>query len=805
MEAGKIAAAAGEANSLANLHLHDNGFFDPLDDAASGSKEEKLYEAQHPLRAAAVVTRRCRGRPKKGQQKVKTISEPKTEDAAAEGRPRRKTTLPSRFRDSVAGEAFEQLVDGAATADAATADAATAEPSIVVAAEDQPLPPAQLPLSINIEILEQDGNFILRGIDSLSNIKALDSIKQQQTLLLPQTSMFVTAKDSGNFLMGAADAQGLEFSSIKMDEITHNFTSIKMDEISEHNLSSIKMDEISEHNLSSIKVDEITHHNLASIKMDEIPQHDHYAGIPDAMRTNDVNFGYPVLPSTSVVGINYAVMLPSALNDGMQRTQSSQGDFHQQQQSSQGDFMQEQQSSQGDFMQEQQSSQGDFMQEQQSSQGDFMQEQQSSQENFLHQQESSQRDFLQQQQSSQASFMHQQPSQVNFLQSSQGNATQQQERSSFLDTSCLVEPLSLLSTELQNPHFQDNKLDLHHSESEIGEFSYEDQALSQHLHKTTSQTQRLTVKPPLLQAPAQGAQGGKAAACKDEDLSKAPQLRVPGPIRVPGPRRKARHKCPICAKLFVKEGRFRNHVAKHGAALVQCLDCKQKFTSQKLLYVHQQEHHHSGVGIVEAGAGGGRSVDTKLHCKKCPDERFTSVADYESHINTAHTGALRRHACPLCDKKFLYDYSLRSHTELCHTQPDQESCGSGMWRRHTCPECGEVFRHLSSLAYHRESCHTSGRVFVCATCGVVFKHRQLLQRHAAVHSHLRPYKFRDSVAGEAFEQLVDGAATADAATADAATAEPSIVVAAEDQPLPPAQLPLSINIEILEQGDLGEG
>ena len=203
-----------------------------------------------------------------------------------------------------------------------------------------------------------------------------------------------------------------------------------------------------------------------------------------------------------------------------------------------------------------------------------------------------------------------------------------------------------------------------------------------------------------------------------------------------GPKRKARFKCHICEKTFLKEGRYLRHLHIHGKVIMHCFVCKQKFEDQSQLQNHQKITGHKKVAIEEVHDE--EFLKNELRCDVCPNRTFSSKEGFERHMTSLHSGQGKPLQCEHCQKSFIYSHSLNFHLTVCPALHDEERYDPQ--QKHPCPMCPKVFRHLSSLNYHLDSSHNPERVFVCSTCGAFFKHRQILQRHQAVHSNDRPYE-----------------------------------------------------------------
>ncbi|XP_071520500.1 uncharacterized protein [Panulirus ornatus] len=190
----------------------------PMDDLARGTEVSKVFAENHPMSIAVEgqpVIKKKRGRPRKGERPPKPeVKEEATDCALGEDlrkdgprRSNRKASLPTRYRDSIAGRDFEKLMSESGvkeeiedTDDMDDADYKQQGLSLppvlgiigkeenidddgdtslgkigedgasIIIAPDTSGPPSDLPVSVNIEVdFQEDGNITLRGMEDLGD------------------------------------------------------------------------------------------------------------------------------------------------------------------------------------------------------------------------------------------------------------------------------------------------------------------------------------------------------------------------------------------------------------------------------------------------------------------------------------------------------------------------------------------------------------------------------------------------------------------------------------------------------------
>uniref|UniRef100_A0A0N7ZBI9 Protein krueppel n=1 Tax=Scylla olivacea TaxID=85551 RepID=A0A0N7ZBI9_SCYOL len=193
----------------------------PMDDLTKGASVSKVFSEVHPMSQAVEgqPPKRRRGRPRRGEGppkpavKMEEEEEQLEEDKRGPRRSGRKASLPSRYRDSIAGRDLEKLMNDSGVKEEALDEAddttdtdyrhqgvVAAPPGVLaveaaammmgeretVAVANNPIadegasiiiadssgPPSDLPVSVNIEVnFQEDGNITLRGMEELEESK----------------------------------------------------------------------------------------------------------------------------------------------------------------------------------------------------------------------------------------------------------------------------------------------------------------------------------------------------------------------------------------------------------------------------------------------------------------------------------------------------------------------------------------------------------------------------------------------------------------------------------------------------------
>jgi len=212
------------------------------------------------------------------------------------------------------------------------------------------------------------------------------------------------------------------------------------------------------------------------------------------------------------------------------------------------------------------------------------------------------------------------------------------------------------------------------------------------------------------------------------------------------------YECSECQKVFVSEGKFKQHVALHeaGGELCRafgCSVCDLAYTTVARLNRHLEVHRYDVVASI-------------YKCMLCSDQ-FEWVNDLKQHVAETHgisqpqhqcdkcaksfangsllKSHLRFHAgkvfsCSVCDMRFEHAATLKVHMDT-HMPADDKTRGD---EKLSCPVCGKQFLYKSSLDVHRKL-HSGTKPYVCNVCGRAFSQRPHLTQHSRTHTRLRPF------------------------------------------------------------------
>ena len=225
--------------------------------------------------------------------------------------------------------------------------------------------------------------------------------------------------------------------------------------------------------------------------------------------------------------------------------------------------------------------------------------------------------------------------------------------------------------------------------------------------------------------------------------------------------------CNVCQAQFDTLKSLRKHkrsVHKRKDAKMKCQDCGKVCSSPYAYYLHERavhkkvEHYtcdicgksftyHNTLKLHKLHHAGERPFKcTVPNCGKS----YLSSSHLKGHITAVHSGE-KKFVCPVCNKRFPYEHSLKTHMPL-HTDQREFICcvcskgfvTQGALRSHEalhepnqgsyqCKECGKTYRTPNQLRGH-ERRHTPDRNrYMCHICGCTFMFRSNLEAHAVVH------------------------------------------------------------------------
>ncbi len=250
----------------------------------------------------------------------------------------------------------------------------------------------------------------------------------------------------------------------------------------------------------------------------------------------------------------------------------------------------------------------------------------------------------------------------------------------------------------------------------------------------------------------------------------------------------AAKKCQVCDIKFDKMAALKQHVAKSHQTDLKCFVCCKVFLMQKDLDVHLQEipSHKQGIFYCQpcqqqfSFQSSFRRHQHKVHplgketfsCDQCPKKAFKTPACLTKHKERCHfntttflyfkykctecsrrgqcLGCIAEHMqtvhpectmskeiqdtlkykCNLCDNKFAYQGSLKSH-KIKHSGTEQFLCNI----------CGKQMKSITSLEYHLKA-HERGSEYignkanvvvnvisVCKQCNKSFKSKEQQEYH----------------------------------------------------------------------------
>ncbi|XP_020495400.2 zinc finger protein 585A [Labrus bergylta] len=194
--------------------------------------------------------------------------------------------------------------------------------------------------------------------------------------------------------------------------------------------------------------------------------------------------------------------------------------------------------------------------------------------------------------------------------------------------------------------------------------------------------------------------------------------------------------CPKCDEKFSSPEELEAHMGAHEKTYT-CNTCGKKFKVEYALKKHEQGHQNE-----------------QYYCSLCR-KRFIKLSHYKRHIMVHDR---RESRCPHCDSVFLqitaFKYHLRTHKE---ERPYQCTCCIETFeekedldqhclkhrkfkkqRPYSCTRCDSAFCSLIELTDHMIS-HEGEQPLNCPICGKTFLNKNKLDKHLSIHTGERPH------------------------------------------------------------------
>ncbi|XP_052746075.1 zinc finger protein 250 isoform X4 [Bicyclus anynana] len=181
-------------------------------------------------------------------------------------------------------------------------------------------------------------------------------------------------------------------------------------------------------------------------------------------------------------------------------------------------------------------------------------------------------------------------------------------------------------------------------------------------------------------------------------------------------------KCELCGKTFKSKESLRTHLFIHkGEKEHACPSCGKKFLFKKAMEIHAISHLDSA----------------QLYCYEC-DMNFKNQMSFNQHMKYSlkHVDPAKlKHACSLCDKRFVKAVRLEEHKLAVHLKVTPISCAE--------PDCQFACSSKPVLRTHVRMTHRNARArrdHVCDVCGKAYATKKSLEGHLRTHSGERPYR-----------------------------------------------------------------
>ncbi|RXG61794.1 Zinc finger protein 26 [Armadillidium vulgare] len=224
--------------------------------------------------------------------------------------------------------------------------------------------------------------------------------------------------------------------------------------------------------------------------------------------------------------------------------------------------------------------------------------------------------------------------------------------------------------------------------------------------------------------------------------------------------KKSQYVCDVCEQSFPTLGKLKNHIKEDHEKGMKCPYCPRIMKSESALSFHIEAH-------------------SKMKAYYCPKCKFTAKNSslLQFHMSKFHP-TKKRYTCSICDKAYIYKYSLARHEQNCPGKDSALVSKGGkkggpeieidisQKEKLSCSECKAIFKEATHLKKHllvhfhktpfrcmkcglrcktkhtltaHMKLHNLKAGYQCKVCLQKFKHKHALNNHSIKHSEKRPY------------------------------------------------------------------
>ena len=166
--------------------------------------------------------------------------------------------------------------------------------------------------------------------------------------------------------------------------------------------------------------------------------------------------------------------------------------------------------------------------------------------------------------------------------------------------------------------------------------------------------------------------------------------------------------CRHCKVQSVNKQQHREHINSYHKELVPCSECG-KVINKESLSGHVERYHTENTNINDI-----------FHCNVC---------SFQTKIKASLGSHIRKHSeqksieCKLCDKKFKWVSSMRSHMKAAHSEST---------KKYICEICTHSFKDSGNLKKHLFT-HTQTKPHMCDKCGKGWIRADFLKNHKCLN------------------------------------------------------------------------